>query len=67
MILENLSGGEFVSGAALVCALMIAPVHGFMCVSNSFSGTDLLYVMGPAVIPFAVTQIIRIVKEAVSK
>ena len=62
------SVGAFLLGAFfLVCALMITPVHGFMCVSNSFSGTDLLYVVGPAVIPFAVTQIIRIVKEAVSK
>ncbi len=62
------SVGAFLLGAFfLVCALMITPVHGFMCVSNSFSGTDLLYVVGLAVIPFAVTQIIRIVKEAVSK
>lgn len=60
--------GAFLAGAFfLVCALMITPVHGFMNVSNSFTALNLLQVVGFAVIPFALTQIIRMVREAVSK
>lgn len=62
------SVGAFLAGALfLVCALMITPVHGFMNVSNSFTAVNLLQVAGFAVIPFALTQIIRMAKEAVSK
>jgi len=60
--------GAFLAGALfLVCALMITPVHGFMKVSNDFTAVNLLQVVGLAVIPFAVTQILRMVREAVSK
>lgn len=60
--------GAFLVGALfLVCALMITPVHGFMNVSNAFRAVDLLKVVGFAVIPFALTQIIRMIREAVSK
>ncbi|MBR6623440.1 MAG: cation-translocating P-type ATPase [Ruminococcus sp.] len=60
--------GAFLAGALfLVCALMITPVHGFMNVSNDFTAVNLLQVVGFAVIPFAVTQILRMVREAVSK
>lgn len=60
--------GAFLVGALfLVCALMIAPVHGFMNVSNSFTAVNLLQVTGFAVIPFALTQILRMIREAVSK
>lgn len=60
--------GAFLAGAFfLICALMITPVHGFMNVSNSFTALNLLQVAGFAVIPFVLTQIIRMAKEAVSK
>ncbi|MBP3310283.1 MAG: cation-translocating P-type ATPase [Ruminococcus sp.] len=60
-------GAFFLGAAFLVCALMITPVHGFMDVSNSFTAMNLLQVAGLAVIPFAVTQICRMIREAIKK
>ena len=58
--------GAFVVGAILLtAALMVTPFHGFMSVSDCFEVKNLLQVLGLAVIPFAVTQIIRMVREAV--
>ena len=58
--------GAFCAGALLlICALMITPVHGIMNVSDSFTAKNLLEVTGLAVIPFAVTQICRMIREAV--
>lgn len=60
--------GAFCVGAILlVCALMIPAVHGIMNVSDAFAVKNLLQVLGLAVIPFAVTQVIRIVREAMAK
>lgn len=60
--------GAFCIGAILlVCALMIPAVHGIMNVSDAFAVKNLLEVLGLAVIPFAVTQIIRIIRETVTK
>lgn len=65
---NSFSLGAFFLGAAfLVCALMITPLHGFMDVSNSFTAMNLLQVAGLAVIPFAVTQICRMIREAIKK
>lgn len=62
------SVGAFLLGALLlVCALMITPVHGFMKVSSCFGLKNLLQVIGLAIIPFALTQILRMVREAVKK
>ncbi len=62
------SVGAFLAGALfLVCALMIAPLQGIMNVSNAFTAVNLLQVAGFAVIPFALTQIIRMIKEAAAK
>lgn len=62
------SVGAFLAGAMfLVCALMIAPLHGIMNVSDAFTAVNLLQVAGFAVIPFALTQIIRMIKEAAAK
>jgi Ca2+-transporting ATPase len=62
------SVGAFIVGALfLTAALMVTPFHGFMSVSDCFSAKNLLEVAGLAVIPFAVTQIIRIIREAASK
>jgi Ca2+-transporting ATPase len=60
-------GAFFLGAAFLTCALMIAPVHGFMNVSDAFTAKNLLQVAGLAVIPFAVTQVLRMVREAVTK
>lgn len=60
-------GAFFLGAAFLVCALMITPVHGFMDVSNSFTAVNLLQVAALAVIPFAVTQICRMIREAIKK
>lgn len=58
--------GAFCAGALLlICALMIPGVHGIMNVSNAFTVKNLLEVFGLAVIPFALTQIIRIIRETV--
>lgn len=60
--------GAFCIGAILlVCALMIPAVHGIMNVSDAFAVKNLLQVLGLAVIPFAVTQVIRIVRETAAK
>ena len=56
-----------VGALLLVCALMITPCHGFMSISNCFSAKNLLEVAGLAVIPFAVTQILRMIREAATK
>ncbi len=62
------SVGAFIVGALfLTAALMVTPFHGFMSVSDCFSANNLLEVAGLAVIPFAVTQIIRMIREAASK
>lgn len=60
-------GAFFVGAVLLICALMITPVHGFMSISNSFEVKNLLQVVGLAVIPFALTQVIRMIREAASK
>ncbi|MBR4628438.1 MAG: cation-translocating P-type ATPase [Ruminococcus sp.] len=60
------TAGAFLIGALLLTsALLITPFHGFMSVSNSFGMTDFLIVIGFAFIPFALTQIARMVREAV--
>ena len=60
--------GAFIVGALfLTVALMVTPFHGFMSVSDCFEVKNLLQVLGLAVIPFAVTQIIRIIREAAAK
>ena len=58
----------FCAGAILLTAvLMITPFHGFMSISNSFTAVNFAQVAGLAVIPFALTQIFRMIREAVSK
>lgn len=65
---NKFSIGAFLAGAAfLACALFITPLHGFMSIDNAFSMTNALQVLGLAAVPFAVTQIARIIREAVAK
>lgn len=60
--------GAFLAGAAfLACALFITPVHGFMDISNELIMTNVLQILLLAAVPFIVTQIYRVIMEAVKK
>lgn len=60
--------GAFVAGAVLLgCAVLIPPVRSFMDVSASITLANELEILGLAFTPFAVTQIFRMIKEAVKK
>ena len=61
------TAGAFLIGALLLTgALLITPFHGFMSVSDCFGMNDFLIVIGLAFVPFALTQISRMVREAAS-
>ena len=60
-------GAFFVGALLLTAALLVTPFHGFMSVSDCFEVKNLLEVLGLAVIPFAVTQVCRMIREAVTK
>lgn len=65
---NKFSIGAFLVGAVfLACVLLIPAVHSFMDIAKGLTGTNLLQILGLSVIPFAVTQIARMIKEAVSK
>lgn len=65
---NKFSIGAFLAGALfLSCALFITPLHSFMSISSEFEMINALQILGLAVIPFAATQIARMIKEAVSK
>ena len=65
---NKFSIGAFIVGALfLACALFITPLHSFMSISNEFEMINALQILGLAAIPFAATQIARMIKEAVSK
>ncbi|MBQ8170522.1 MAG: cation-translocating P-type ATPase [Oscillospiraceae bacterium] len=60
--------GAFAAGALLLAAaLFITPIHGFMDIDSAFTLVNALQVLGLAVIPFALTQILRFITELVSK
>lgn len=60
--------GAFLAGAVfLACALFIKPVHGFMNVSDALTMTNALQILILAAVPFIITQIVRLIKEAVNK
>lgn len=60
--------GAFLAGAAfLACALLITPIHGFMDISSELTMTNILQIVGLAVIPLVLTQILRMIREAVTK
>ena len=62
------SVGAFLAGVLfLAAALFIKPLHGFMDVDNAITGTNLLEILALSVVPFAVTQIARIIRETVFK
>lgn len=56
--------GAFAAGALLLAAaLFITPVHGFMDIDSAFTLVNALQVLGLAVIPFVLTQVLRFIKE----
>ncbi|MBQ8296598.1 MAG: cation-translocating P-type ATPase [Ruminococcus sp.] len=60
--------GAFLAGALfLACVLFITPVHGFMDISNEITMTNILQILGLAFVPLALTQILRMIREAVTK
>ena len=60
------TAGAFLIGALLLTgALLITPFHGFMSVSDCFGMKEFLIVIGLAFMPFAVTQVTRMVSDAV--
>ncbi len=60
--------GAFLAGAAfLACTLLITPIHGFMDISSELTMTNILQIVGLAVIPLVLTQILRMIREAVTK
>ncbi len=62
------SVGAFLAGALLLaCALFITPLHGFMSIDSAFTITNALQASGLALIPFAITQLARMIIEAVTK
>lgn len=62
------SVGAFLAGVTfLACALFITPLHGFMNISNDFTFSNALQVLGLAIIPFIATQAARIIRENITK
>lgn len=60
--------GAFCAGALfLSAALFITPLHGFMDISPDLAAENIIQIVALAAVPFAVTQVVRIIKEAVSK
>ncbi len=51
----------------LTCILFIPPLHGIMDISSAFQPTDGLVILVLAFVPFALTQIARLIKEAVTR
>ena len=60
--------GAFAAGVLfLSMALFITPLHGFMDIDAALTSTNIIQIAALAVVPFAVTQLLRVVKEAFSK
>jgi len=60
--------GAFLGGAALLaCVLFITPIHGIMDISSAFTAINALHVLVLSFIPFALTQIFRMIRENVKK
>lgn len=61
------SVGAFLAGAIfLALAMFVTPLHGFMDIDGAYTAANLAQIAGLAVIPFALTQILRIIREAVT-
>ena len=60
-------GAFLVGGILLACVLFISPVHSVMDISDAFTAVNGAQILGLAFIPMALTQVIRIIREAVKK
>lgn len=62
---NKFSLGAFLVGAVLLLAVLLIPAcHGFMKISDEFSLINLAEVIGLSFIPFAITQLVRMIKES---
>ena len=60
--------GAFAAGVMfLAAALFITPLHGFMDIDGALTANNIIEIAALAVVPFAVTQLFRVIREAVTK
>lgn len=59
------SMGAFVVGVLFLAIVMfVSPLHGFMDIDGSYTIVNILQIVGLSVIPFALTQILRVLSES---
>lgn len=60
--------GAFAAGVMfLAAALFITPLHGFMDIDGALTANNIIEIAALSVIPFAVTQLLRVIREAATK
>ena len=60
--------GAFAAGVMfLAAALFITPLHGFMDIDSALTANNIIEIAALSVVPFAVTQLMRVIIEAVTK
>ena len=60
--------GAFGIGVLLLAAVILIPAaHGFMSIADGLTAANLLWIFVLAFIPFAVTQLLRMIKEFITK
>ncbi len=60
--------GAFAAGVMfLAAALFITPLHGFMDIDSALTANNIIEIAALSVVPFAVTQLLRVIREAVTK
>ena len=58
--------GAFLVGVAFLATVMfVTPIHGFMDIDSGYTIANLLQITGLSAIPFALTQILRFVREKI--
>jgi len=60
--------GAFGIGVLLLAAVILIPAaHGFMSIADGLTAMNLLWIFVLAFIPFALTQLLRMIKELITK
>lgn len=60
--------GAFMAGVLfLSAAIFITPLHGFMDIDSALTANNIIEITALAAVPFAITQLLRVIREAVSK
>lgn len=60
--------GAFAAGVMfLAAALFITPLHGFMDIDSALTADNIIEIAALSVVPFVVTQLLRVIREAVTK